>query len=71
MRPVGSGAPLIVEAWPPKEREPELVEDVPAPDVAWVARLGAVADPAQAEPRQLYLRPADAKPQDKARIARR
>lgn len=69
-RLVGSGASLVAEAWPPGERPPHSVDDVPAPDVAWVARLGAVADPALAEPKPLYLRPADAKPQDKARIAR-
>jgi tRNA threonylcarbamoyladenosine biosynthesis protein TsaB len=42
-----------------------------APDIAWVARLGAIADPAQALPKPLYLREPDAKPQDGARIARR
>jgi tRNA threonylcarbamoyladenosine biosynthesis protein TsaB len=42
-----------------------------APEIAWVAQLGAVADPAQALPKPLYLRGPDAKPQDAARIARR
>ncbi|MCB5174793.1 tRNA (adenosine(37)-N6)-threonylcarbamoyltransferase complex dimerization subunit type 1 TsaB [Microvirga lenta] len=42
-----------------------------APDIAWVARLGAIADPTQALPKPLYLREPDAKPQDAARIARR
>jgi tRNA threonylcarbamoyl adenosine modification protein YeaZ len=46
--------------------EPSLV-----PDIAWVARLGALADPTQALPKPLYLREPDAKPQDGARIARR
>ncbi|WP_375462473.1 tRNA (adenosine(37)-N6)-threonylcarbamoyltransferase complex dimerization subunit type 1 TsaB [uncultured Methylobacterium sp.] len=41
------------------------------PDIAWVASLGLVADPAQALPRPLYLRGADARPQDHARLARR
>ena len=41
------------------------------PDIAWVASLGLVADPAQALPRPMYLRGADAQPQDHARIARR
>lgn len=71
VRIVGSGANLVADAWPPAEKLPELVDDTPAPDVAWVARLGSVADPEAAEPRPLYLRPPDAKPQDKARIARR
>ena len=69
-RLVGTGAPLLAEMWPPGERAPFSVDDVPAPDVAWVARLGAAADPALAEPRPLYLRPPDAKPQAKARVAR-
>jgi tRNA threonylcarbamoyl adenosine modification protein YeaZ len=47
------------------------VTDMPqAPDIAWVARLGALADPNQALPKPLYLRDPDAKPQDGARIAR-
>jgi tRNA threonylcarbamoyladenosine biosynthesis protein TsaB len=47
------------------------VSDMSAfPDIAWVARLGALADPAQALPKPLYLREPDAKPQDGARIAR-
>ncbi|BAF90702.1 glycoprotease [Azorhizobium caulinodans ORS 571] len=71
VRLVGSGAALVAELWPPKEELPTVVETQVAPDVAWVARLGAVADPARAEPRPLYLRPPDAKPQDAARIARR
>jgi hypothetical protein len=36
-----------------------------------VARLGLVADPAQALPKPLYLRGPDAKPQDQARLPRR
>ena len=41
-----------------------------APDIAWVARLGAVADPTSAPARPLYLREASAVPQDRSRIAR-
>jgi tRNA threonylcarbamoyl adenosine modification protein YeaZ len=41
------------------------------PDVAWVARLGLVADPEQALPKPLYLRGPDARPQDQARLPRR
>lgn len=71
VRIVGSGAGQVAEMWPPGETRPVAVEIMAAPDVAWVARLGAVADPAQAEPRPLYLKAPDAKPQDAARIARR
>lgn len=66
---VGSAAPLIAAAWPASERPPLLVDDRSAPDITWIARLGAVAVP-QASPRPLYLRPPDARPQDGARIAR-
>ena len=71
VRLVGSGAMLVADAWPPGEQLPISVDEIAAPDVAWVARLGAAADPARAEPRPLYLRAPDAKPQDAARIARR
>lgn len=42
-----------------------------APDIAWVARLGLAAEPAQALPKPLYLRAPDAKPQHLARLPRR
>lgn len=42
-----------------------------SPDIAWVARLAAIADPAHALPKPLYLKGPDAKPQDHARVARR
>ncbi|MFG1297161.1 MULTISPECIES: tRNA (adenosine(37)-N6)-threonylcarbamoyltransferase complex dimerization subunit type 1 TsaB [Xanthobacter] len=70
-RLVGSGAAVLAEAWPAGEAAPVSVDEVPAPDVAWVARLGVAANPEAAEAKPLYLRPPDAKPQDKARIARR
>ena len=40
-----------------------LVSEVKAPDIVWVARLGAAADPDPASVKPLYLRAADAKPQ--------
>ncbi len=67
----GSAAPMLAsEAW--TQGIEAFVADAPmAPEIAWVAQLGAVADPAQALPKPLYLRGPDAKPQDAARIARR
>lgn len=67
---VGSGAPLLAAAWPPTERPPLQVDPRGAPDVTWVARLGAASSP-EGRPRPVYLRPPDARPQDGARIARR
>ncbi|KAA5602479.1 tRNA (adenosine(37)-N6)-threonylcarbamoyltransferase complex dimerization subunit type 1 TsaB [Blastochloris sulfoviridis] len=69
VRLVGSGAPLLAAAWPAVERPPLLVDPRGAPDIAWVARLGAATSP-DALPRPVYLRPPDARPQDAARIAR-
>ena len=41
-----------------------------APDILWVARLGARAGREASPPRASYVRPPDAKPQDAARISR-
>jgi len=46
-----------------------LIES-PFPDITLVARFAAEADPAAYRPEATYVRSADAKPQDKARIAR-
>ena len=53
------------------ERAPSLVEQRPAPDIAWVARLGAAAVETASPPKPLYLRAPDAQPQDAAQLARR
>jgi tRNA threonylcarbamoyl adenosine modification protein YeaZ len=67
----GSAAPLLAaEAWA-QGIEATLTEAPLAPEITWVARLGAMADPASALPKPLYLRGPDAKPQEGARIARR
>ena len=44
--------------------------ETPFPDVSVLARFAATADPASFPPEASYVRGADAKPQDKARIAR-
>ncbi len=67
---VGSGTAPIVGSWPAGEAPPS-VEATPAPDIAWVARLGATLDAQGAPPAPLYLTHADARPQDAARVARR
>ncbi|MNT62764.1 hypothetical protein D3C72_2005190 [compost metagenome] len=58
----GSGAELLTSATSVKTSD--LV------DIAVVARLGAVADPASAKPKPLYLRGPDAKPQAGFAVAR-
>ena len=59
---VGSAAPaLAIEAWSSGVTA-EVQGQTSAPDIAWVARLGLVADPALAPARPLYMRGADVKP---------
>lgn len=59
----GPGLAVVHAAWPPGAPPP--AESAPAayPDIGWVARLGARAEPAAAPCRPLYLKAADAKPQ--------
>ena len=69
VRLTGSGSPLLaVEAWP-LGLAVEIVGEAIAPDIAFVARLGLLADPSVAPPRPLYLKAPDAKPQDAKSIA--
>jgi tRNA threonylcarbamoyl adenosine modification protein YeaZ len=70
-RIVGTAARLLRAAWPDREPPPQLVDDRDAPDIAWVARLGAAAPASEEPPKPLYLRGADAQPQDAARLKRR
>ncbi len=43
----------------------------PAPDIAAIARLGLIADPATAPPKPLYLRAPSAQPQESKAVPRR
>ncbi len=70
-RIVGSAAGLLGAAWPASDPPPLAVEARAAPDIAWVARLGAMAAENEAPPKPLYLRAPDAQPQDAARLPRR
>ena len=55
----------------PSEPPPQVLDQCAAPDIAWVARLGAVATEGQAPPKPLYLRAPDAQPQHAAQLPRR
>jgi len=70
-RIAGNAARALAAAWPAGEPAPTLIEDASAPDIAWVARLGAAAAGNPGAPRPLYLRAPDAQPQDAARLPRR
>jgi tRNA threonylcarbamoyladenosine biosynthesis protein TsaB len=70
-RIIGNAAKLIEGAWPDNEQPPLLVSAVRAPDIAWVAKLGAATDDLTTPVRPLYLREADAHPQDAGILPRR
>ncbi|TAJ29992.1 tRNA (adenosine(37)-N6)-threonylcarbamoyltransferase complex dimerization subunit type 1 TsaB [Bosea sp. (in: a-proteobacteria)] len=68
---VGSSALAVAnEAWA-IGLDALVIDDAKAPDIAWVARLGLIADPDNAPPRPLYLKAPETTPQDKARLPRR
>jgi tRNA threonylcarbamoyladenosine biosynthesis protein TsaB len=68
IRMAGSGAPMLaIEAWS-AHLAVEVVGDIAAPDIAFVARLGLLADPATAPPRPLYLKPPDIKPPEAVHV---
>jgi tRNA threonylcarbamoyladenosine biosynthesis protein TsaB len=71
VRIVGNGAAILAAHWPARAPQPVLVEQRAAPDIEWIARIAAVADPAQALPKPLYLKLPDAQPPASARIAQR
>ncbi len=70
-RLAGNAAQIMAAAWPANEVAPALVDPQPAPDIAWVARLGAVANGGAATLKPVYLRAPDAQPQAAARLPRR
>lgn len=71
VRIVGTGAAILAAHWPARTPAPVLVDQRVAPDIIWIARIGAAADPAQAPPRPLYLKLPDAAPPAAARVAQR
>lgn len=70
-RVTGNAANILIAAWPLGERAPRAVEQRTAPDIDWVARLGALASDTSTPPKPLYLRAPDAQPQDASQLARR
>lgn len=59
---VGNAAGMLADRWPAQAAPPFKVEPRPAPDIAWVAWLGAAVNPDTAPARPYYLRAPDAKP---------
>ena len=59
---VGNAARILADRWPAEAPPPFKVDPQPAPDIAWVAWLGAAVSPNTAPARPFYLRAPDAKP---------
>jgi tRNA threonylcarbamoyladenosine biosynthesis protein TsaB len=59
---VGNAAKILADRWPAHAPPPFTVDAQPAPDIAWVAWLGAAVSPNTAPARPFYLRAPDAKP---------
>lgn len=59
---VGNAANILADRWPADAPQPFKVDPQPAPDIAWVAWLGAAVSPDTAPARPFYLRAPDAKP---------
>jgi tRNA threonylcarbamoyladenosine biosynthesis protein TsaB len=62
---VGSGAGLLAKEARASGVLAEIASKATAPDIAYVARLGLVADPVNAPARPLYLKAPDAKPPER------
>jgi tRNA threonylcarbamoyladenosine biosynthesis protein TsaB len=60
---VGNAAKILADRWPADTEPPFMVDPQPAPDIAWLAWLGAAVSPDIAPARPYYLRAPDAKPQ--------
>ena len=71
VRIAGNAAGMLAAEWPAGAPRPVQMQQASAPDIAWVARLGAAAVGGHGSPRPLYLRAPDAQPQDAARLPRR
>jgi tRNA threonylcarbamoyl adenosine modification protein YeaZ len=70
-RVVGSAAQAVAAALIATGRPPATVDARGAPDIAWIARMGAVLPDGHAPPKPQYLRAPDAQPQDAAILPRR
>jgi tRNA threonylcarbamoyladenosine biosynthesis protein TsaB len=67
----GSAARLVAAGLSADDPVPVAVDNSPAPDITWVARMGAVVPEEQAPLKPQYLRAPDAQPQNAAQLPRR
>jgi tRNA threonylcarbamoyladenosine biosynthesis protein TsaB len=68
---VGSAAQSVADGLSAMDAAPATVDARAAPDIAWVARLGAVLAEDQSPLKPQYLRAPDAQPQNAAQLPRR
>ncbi len=59
---VGNAAGILADRWPAHAVPPRSIDAKAAPEIAWVAWLGAAVEPGTAPARPFYLRAPDAKP---------
>ena len=70
-RIVGSAAQLVADGLAVTDAAPLHVDAAGAPDIDWVARMGAALPEGQSPPKPQYLRAPDAQPQNAAQLPRR
>jgi tRNA threonylcarbamoyl adenosine modification protein YeaZ len=68
---VGSAAQIVAASLAPTAPPPVTIDARDAPDIAWIAQIGAVAADQHAPPQPQYLRAPDAQPQNAAQLPRR
>jgi tRNA threonylcarbamoyl adenosine modification protein YeaZ len=66
---VGTAVNAILAAWPVGQPPPLIAQQERAPDIEWVARLGAAARETGDPPKPLYLQTPDARPYEASRQA--
>ena len=70
-RIVGSAAQMVAGGLAVTDAAPLHVDAAGAPDIDWVARMGAALPEGQSPPKPQYLRAPDAQPQNAAQLPRR
>lgn len=70
-RIVGSAAQMVADGLSDTAPDPVTVDGRDAPDIGWVAQIGAAASEEDAPPKPQYLRAPDAQPQNAASLRRR
>jgi tRNA threonylcarbamoyladenosine biosynthesis protein TsaB len=70
-RIVGSAARAVADILSDTAPVPVTIDPRPAPDIGWVAQIGAVVPAATSPPKPQYLRAPDAQPQNAASLPRR